>query len=48
MTNVLSLGPLVDNCNIVVSYVPAFLHMHVARVCLDKGKHMITASYVTP
>ncbi len=22
--------------------------MHVAKVCLDKQKHMITASYITP
>jgi alpha-aminoadipic semialdehyde synthase len=48
VTNPNSLGPLVDNAEIVVSYVPAFLHMHVAKVCLEKSKHMITASYVTP
>lgn len=34
VTNPNSLGPLVDKCEIVISYVPAFLHMHVAKVCL--------------
>ena len=32
----------------MISYVPAFLHIHIAKVCLDKKKNLVTASYVSP
>lgn len=48
VTDIASLGPLLDKADMAVSYVPAFLHIHIAKVCLEKGKHLITASYVTP
>jgi saccharopine dehydrogenase-like NADP-dependent oxidoreductase len=32
----------------VVSYVPAFLHIHVAKACLLEKINMITASYISP
>jgi saccharopine dehydrogenase-like NADP-dependent oxidoreductase len=31
----------------VISYVPAFLHIHVAKVCLELGRNLITASYIS-
>ncbi len=41
------LKSILYTCDIVISYVPAFLHMHVAKACLEMGKNMITASYIT-
>ncbi len=31
----------------MISYVPAFLHIHVAKVCLELGRNLITASYIS-
>jgi saccharopine dehydrogenase-like NADP-dependent oxidoreductase len=39
---------LVQNCDVVVSLLPATRHIEVARACLDMGKHMATTSYVSP
>jgi saccharopine dehydrogenase-like NADP-dependent oxidoreductase len=33
---------------LVISMLPAFMHVTVARICLDLGKHLITPSYVAP
>eukprot|EP00331_Platyophrya_macrostoma_P034960 CAMPEP_0176447832 /NCGR_PEP_ID=MMETSP0127-20121128/25312_1 /TAXON_ID=938130 /ORGANISM="Platyophrya macrostoma, Strain WH" /LENGTH=488 /DNA_ID=CAMNT_0017834445 /DNA_START=26 /DNA_END=1492 /DNA_ORIENTATION=- len=48
VTNQKELLPLVEKSDIVISYVPAFLHPHVLKACLTAKKHMITASYVSP
>lgn len=32
----------------MISYVPAFLHPHIARACISAKKHLVTASYVSP
>lgn len=42
-----SLKPIIYIADIVISYVPAFLHLNVAKVCLELGKHLVTASYIT-
>lgn len=42
-----SLGPLVDKADIVISYIPAVLHIWVAKQCLKSKKNMVTASYVS-
>ena len=39
---------LVAGCDVAVSLLPAQMHPEVARACLDLGKHMVTASYVSP
>jgi len=39
---------LVKLHDLVISYVPPFLHMKVAKPCLEAGKHMVTASYISP
>ena len=31
----------------MINYVPAFLHIHVAKVCLELGRNLITASYIS-
>ena len=28
--------------------MPAFLHIHIAKACLQEGKNLVTASYVSP
>ena len=38
----------VQKADIVVSMLPASLHYTVARACVDYGKNMVTASYVSP
>lgn len=38
----------VQKADIVVSMLPASLHFKVARACVDYGKNMVTASYVSP
>lgn len=37
----------IAEAHVVVSLMPAHLHIEVARICLDLGKHLLTASYVT-
>ncbi|MEO0472978.1 MAG: saccharopine dehydrogenase C-terminal domain-containing protein [Bacteroidota bacterium] len=34
--------------DLVVSFLPAHLHQKVAEDCLELGKHLVTASYLTP
>ncbi|KAI9244018.1 alpha-aminoadipic semialdehyde synthase [Phascolomyces articulosus] len=47
ISNKHELSRLVSNADVVVSLVPAFLHTEVAKACIDQGKHMVTASYVS-
>ncbi len=39
---------LVSDHEVVISLLPYTHHPAVARACLDKGRHMITTSYVSP
>ncbi|MBT1689691.1 saccharopine dehydrogenase C-terminal domain-containing protein [Dawidia soli] len=34
--------------DVVISLLPAMLHPVIARYCLQEGKHLLTASYVSP
>lgn len=43
-----ALNKLVDAADVVVSLVPATMHLPVAHACLRHGKHMVTASYISP
>ncbi|MBB6611090.1 saccharopine dehydrogenase NADP-binding domain-containing protein [Pontibacter sp. Tf4] len=38
----------VKQADLVISLLPAIYHIEVARECLKQGRHLITASYVTP
>ncbi|HEY4650650.1 MAG TPA: saccharopine dehydrogenase family protein, partial [Pontibacter sp.] len=38
----------VKQADLVISLLPASFHIEVARECIKQGKHLITASYVTP
>lgn len=42
-----ALGALVADHDLVVSLLPYAHHPRVGRICLEHGRHLITASYVT-
>lgn len=46
VTNETQLNEEVGEADLVISMLPARFHMMVATVCLEKGKHLVTASYV--
>jgi len=39
---------IINSADIVISLLPPHLHVAVAKLCLKLGKHLITASYVSP
>ena len=47
VSNEKDLGKLVSSHDIVVSFVPAFLHPIVAQQCLKFKKNLVTASYIS-
>ena len=38
---------LIDESDLVISMLPAHMHISVAKDCVKYGKHMVTASYVS-
>jgi saccharopine dehydrogenase (NADP+, L-glutamate forming) len=38
----------IGSADVVISLIPAHLHSLVAKICLAEGKHLLTASYVSP
>ncbi|MCC3152406.1 saccharopine dehydrogenase C-terminal domain-containing protein [Hymenobacter sp. BT770] len=42
------LDELVEQADVVISMLPAMLHAVVARACVRHGRHLATASYVSP
>ncbi len=38
----------IGKSDLVISMLPARFHQRVANACLQQGKHLVTASYVTP
>jgi len=42
------LRKLVKQADLVISYIPAFLHIHVFNICLEMGKNLLTSSYISP
>ena len=38
----------IKGCQLVISMVPAHMHLPVAKMCLRFGSHLVTASYATP
>lgn len=39
--------PYLQEADLIVSMLPAHLHIHIAKDCLQMGKHLATASYVS-
>ena len=42
------LGSVVSAGDVVVSMLPAPMHPQVAGVCLDRGSHFVSSSYISP
>lgn len=42
------LGALVAKADVVISLIPATMHLPVAQACLEHAKHLVTASYISP
>jgi saccharopine dehydrogenase (NADP+, L-glutamate forming) len=42
------LASLVEKSDIVISLVPYVYHVVLAKVCLEKKKHLVTTSYISP
>jgi saccharopine dehydrogenase-like NADP-dependent oxidoreductase len=45
VTNNLERQALIEKADLVISMMPPFLHIHIAKDCLHYGKHLLTASY---
>jgi len=43
-----AIAALVADCDLAVSLAPYVFHPKIARICIDHGKPMVTASYVAP
>lgn len=39
---------LVEKSDVVISMLPAFMHIKIAKHCINHGKSLFTASYVSP
>ncbi len=38
---------IIQDADVVISMLPAFMHITIAKDCLTFGKHMVTASYIS-
>lgn len=47
VTDALQRQTQIEKADLVISMLPAHMHIDVARDCLTFGKHMVTASYVS-
>ncbi len=45
ITNDVIRGTIIEKSDLVISMMPAFLHILIAKDCLSFGKHLLTASY---
>ncbi len=45
ITNDILRVELIKNTDLVISMMPPFLHIHIAKNCVQYGKHLLTASY---
>ncbi|KAI0338108.1 hypothetical protein BDW22DRAFT_1409660 [Trametopsis cervina] len=48
MARVEDVAALIEAADVVVSLLPVGLHPTVAALCVKHGKHMVTASYISP
>lgn len=46
--NDVAVEKLIENCDLAVSLLPAFMHPEIAKKCIKYGKNMVTASYISP
>lgn len=48
ITNYNQMLDAVKGYNLVISFIPPWMHMHVLKPCLEAGVHVATSSYVSP
>jgi saccharopine dehydrogenase-like NADP-dependent oxidoreductase len=48
INNVSLRNDAISNCDVVISMLPAHLHIDVAKDCIQFKKHLVTASYISP
>ncbi|KAM6499393.1 Saccharopine dehydrogenase domain containing protein [Amanita muscaria] len=48
MTEESGLASLVAEADVVISLLPVALHTRAAELCIRHGKHLVTASYISP
>ncbi len=48
ITNEVLISDLIQKSTLVISMLPAHLHIHIALQCLTHSKNLITASYISP
>lgn len=48
ISNHQQLNSVVSQSDLVISLVPATMHIPIAKACLTEGKHLVTASYISP
>ena len=48
VSNQEQLTHIVEDHDLVISMLPAFLHIEVAKKCAKVGRHLLTASYLNP
>jgi saccharopine dehydrogenase-like NADP-dependent oxidoreductase len=42
------LASIVKSCDVAISLLPATMHIPIAEECINQGRHLVTASYVSP
>ncbi|KIK57327.1 hypothetical protein GYMLUDRAFT_246977 [Collybiopsis luxurians FD-317 M1] len=42
------LRELMKDVDVVMSLLPVALHVRIAELCIEEGKHLVTASYISP
>jgi len=47
ITDIESTGKLIESSDIVISMLPANMHLGIAEMCIYYKKHMVTASYIS-
>lgn len=47
VADVATVTKMVTDADVVISMLPAFMHPEIARICVAKNTHMVTASYVS-
>ena len=48
VTNQELLGPIIREHDVVISFVPAFMHSAIAKSCITHKRNLVTASYLSP
>ncbi|KAH7905556.1 Saccharopine dehydrogenase-domain-containing protein [Hygrophoropsis aurantiaca] len=48
VTDLTTMSTLINEADVVISLLPVPFHPSVAELCIQHGKHLVTASYISP